>query len=251
MLATSELHVRYAHARDSEAIAKLEREGYTGHGTDIYNISYPITWLQVHPEGLLVTEKGGNIVAYLYAQRRTIGKDRFKDLELYTSDEKDTDHGYTRTTHVPNGNALHIVSVLSAQKGSARAMNLFLLNEARKKRTIRSIFACSRLPGFRAYTQTIVDPKRGATPDEYYLMAVWYCRETARLTGGTVLPPFPLAQIKWKPLTVADPVAASYFKSGFALSNLKQEWLKDPASAGFLSPEGTYGFGAMMVLDVS
>lgn len=226
----STFHVRPALVQDVGPLAALEQKIYGPLGTDIYDESYFSTWLDVHPAGLIVAEQDGRVVGYHYGQYIDFDEDTIEQMTTYNAH---TDDGYTRTTHNPSGRDLHTVSLLSDARGAGRAMTLYLFDHL-KQHNKRSMLAASRIAGFDLYAKH-VEALRGAPLNEaeLYNAAIWYCRETARLIGGSIRENFPLYTGKPLPaLSQPDPVLGAYLRydKGYALRALLTNWMKDPPS---------------------
>lgn len=225
-----EFLVRPAEWRDVSPLAALEQKIYGPLGTDIYDESYFSTWLEVHPEGLIVAEADGRVVGYHYGQYIDFDDQAIHTMTTYNDH---TDNGYTRRTHNPQGRDLHTVSLLSDARGAGRAMTNYLFDHL-KRHNKRSMLAASRIAGFDAYAKQI-EAQRGATLSKTELMnvAIWYSRETARLIGGNIRANFPSYDgLPLPRLTQPDPILGSYLRydQGYALSALLSDWMKDPPS---------------------
>ena len=84
-----------------------------------YGESHIGCWLEVSPEGLLVTSREGTAVACCHSQYVDFSP---ADGSLLTTDPAFTDSAFTRKTHRPEGNASHVVTVSPIAPCGRRAL---------------------------------------------------------------------------------------------------------------------------------
>src|SRR3990172_5246615 len=144
---SGEILVRQARPEDVDAIVSLEKTVYGPLGTACYGEEYVRAWLEVHPPGLTVAVQDGAVVGYQYAQRVDFEFDR---MHLFQKYDEATDHGCSRSSHRPDGNALHSVTLCSIIPGAGKALLDDLFELARRLNT-RYTIGMARMPGLAAY----------------------------------------------------------------------------------------------------
>lgn len=226
-----EFAVRQAEAGDVPALVGLEQQAFGAAGTDVYGEEYFRCWLEVNPEGLLVAEHGGRVVAYRYSQYCDF---ELADIARLTTHNAFTDDGFTRATHKPDGNSINGVTVCSIVPGAGRVLFQAIFEQL-KRQGRRWYFGFSRIAGFDRYCKTLQDAGidfAGLGERGERKVATWYACECARIAGGLVWPtvtsPIGLGlPAPEKP----DPVLSKYLKHpGFGVAAVMADWMKDPPS---------------------
>jgi hypothetical protein len=220
--------VRQATASDVPLLAELDRRAFAGLGMGYYGESHVRCWLEVNPEGLLVAWRDGAAVACCYSQYVDFAPE---DVSLLTTDAVFTDSALTRTTHRPDGNSIHVVTVSSIAPGGRRALfETLLWQMTAQNRAFLILF--SRLSGLRDYCRLLAE--KGVDVD--FLgrerIARWYVAQCAARSGaGRIWP-----EVKYESLALPaplgpDPVLNKYLKDrGAGVAAVLPDWIEDPAS---------------------
>jgi hypothetical protein len=225
--------VRDAKPEDTAAIAALEARIWGGLGTPCYGEDHVRAWLETHPAGLQVAEKGGRIVGYQYAQ---IISYRPEDAATFPSMDVLTDDGYTRRSHRPDGNAVYCVSICSEAPGAGRVLAEQPFRLARAS-GLRYVIGLSRLPGLSAYWDSLPADVRSGIDS----VAAWYAYGVVTAFGGGSWPGFCPAPLPFPPPT-DDPVLGKYVRiPGFGVAAVLKGRMRDPESRDY---------GALVVKDM-
>lgn len=227
----ADIIVRPANDDDIPAMVDLEQQRFGKTGTDVYDEKYMTCWLDVNPAGLTVAEHGGAVVAYHYCQRIQL---RLQDHARLVNYNAATDDGYTRRTHVPNGNCTMCVTVCSVLPGAARTLYAALFKELSVGDS-EYYLAFSRISGFDQYCRAL--EAAGAYPSdvEPLTLATWYAQSCVDLVGGNMWAMFPKVHLDGVPKpTVRDPVLTSHVRHpGYGAAGMRAKWMKDPQSREF------------------
>jgi hypothetical protein len=220
--------VRTATARDVGRIAGLDRLAFDGLGMGYYGESHVRCWLEVNPEGLLVAWRDGAAVACCYSQYVDFAPE---DVSLLTTDAVFTDSALTRTTHRPDGNSIHVVTVSSIVPGGRRALfEALLCQMTAQNRAFLILF--SRLAGLRDYCRMLAE--QGVDADSLGLerIARWYVAQCAARSGaGRIWPGVKYESLALPPPLGPDPVLNKYLKDrGAGVAAVLPDWIEDPAS---------------------
>lgn len=229
---SSAVTVRQARPEDVDAIVDLEKTVYGPLGTACYGEEYVRAWLEVHPEGLIVAERDGRLVAYLYFQIVDFGFDK---LDRFATYDETTDDGFTRRSHRPDGNCVLCVTACSIESGANRAVTEHVYDLGWKL-GMKYTLSQSRMPGFDAYLRDLesrrIDIPAGVSPDA---LALWYVLQTVIMVNGAIWPC--LADRPDLPLPAPpgpDPVLSKHFKyPGAGLAALLPRYMRDPQSRDY------------------
>jgi hypothetical protein len=221
--------VRQATASDVPLLAELDRRAFAGLGMGYYGESHVRCWLEVNPEGLLVASRDGVAVACCYSQYVDFAPE---DVALLTTDAAFTDSALTRTTHRPDGNSIHVVTVSSIAPGGRRALFEALLCQlTAQNREFLILF--SRLAGLRDYCRMLVETGVDLDSLGRERLARWYVAQCAARSGaaGQVWPEVKLESLALPPPLGPDPVLNKYLKDrGAGVAAVLPDWIEDPAS---------------------
>jgi hypothetical protein len=216
--------VRSAVERDVARLAELDASAFADAGMGYYGETHARCWFEVNPEGLLIAAREGVDVACCYSQYVDFAPG---DAVRLTTDAEFTDSAFTRATHRPRGNSIHVVTVSSTAPGGRRALfealRYQLLAQGRE-----FLLLFSRLPGLRDYCQ----PAAQVEGLGLERVARWYVVQCASLFGeaavwpGVTHEPLPLP-----PPAGPDPVLNKYLRDrGAAVAAVMADWIEDPAS---------------------
>ena len=220
--------VRAATERDGPRMAELDRLAFGAAGMGHYGESHVRCWLEVNPEGLLVASRDGTAVACCYSQYVDFSP---AAVSLLSTDAAFTDSALTQTTHRPQGNSIHVVTVSSIAPGGRRALFEALLRQlVAQNREYLILF--SRLAGLSDYCRLLTE--RGVDVGSLGLkrIAPWYVAQCAALFGGARLwPEVRHESLALPPPAAADPVLNKYLKDrGAEVAAVLVDWIEDPAS---------------------
>ena len=218
--------VRQASDADIPSVVALEAQAYGSIGTDQYGEEHVRAWLETCPEFLLLAEKAGAVVGYASSQRVDFSFDRLDAIRSY---DELTDHGTFRTTHRPDGCALHTVNLASVDRGAGMALiAASLVLGARAGMTY--ILACARMPGLDAWLKAVEASGKPDASRPLETLALWYALETARLAGGRVWPCLTeRPALDLPPLAEPDPVVRKQLAfAGSGLAAVRTRFMKDP-----------------------
>jgi hypothetical protein len=219
--------VRPATAGDLDRIAELDRLAFAGAGMGHYGRSHVRCWMEINPEGLLVAWRGDMAVACCYSQYVDFS---LADIPRLTTDAAFTDAAFTRKTHRPGGNAIHVVTVSSIVPGGRRALFDALARQlVAQSREFLILF--SRVAGFDGYCRMLAG--RGVDVDslDAKQMARWYVLQCVAQHGGQVWSGVSRESLALPPPSAPDPVLNKYLKDpGARVVAVLEEWIEDPAS---------------------
>ena len=177
------LVVRLAQEKDLLEVFALEQRAWLNTGVPQYTFAHFYTWLEINPECFLVAESNGRIVGYSYQQRINFS---FADICKFTSHEQSTDGGYTKKTHVGDGNSFYGVSVVSIRAGAGIMLDRAMYDLGRKL-GLQYYIGFPRLAGFDGYMRglgggklTLVDEKLEAD------IALWYAIKCVEAINGKI-----------------------------------------------------------------
>lgn len=223
----AEFEVRTASERDVARLVELDLLAFGGLGMGHYGESHVRCWLEVNPAGLLVAWRGASAVAYCYCQYINFS---LADVPRLTTDSAFTDSAYTRKTHRPDGNSIHVVSVSSIVPGGRRALFDTLIRDFQaQSRKLLILF--SRMPGFGAYCQRLTEECIDVASLGRARLARWYALECADRGGARVWAQAQREALALPPPSAPDPVLNKYLKDpGAALVATCVDWVEDPAS---------------------
>jgi hypothetical protein len=213
--------VRSAVERDVARLAELDARAFGGAGMGHYGEDHARCWFEVNPEGLLIAARDGVDVACCYSQYVDFAPEDARGL---TTDAQYTDSAFTRATHRPRGNSIHVVTVSSTAAGGRRALfealRFQLLAQGRE-----FLLLFSRLAGLRDYYQ----PVAGVGLER---VASWYVVQCASLFGeAAVWPGITQEPLPLPPPSGPDPVLNKYLRDrGAAVAAVMMDWIEDPAS---------------------
>ena len=216
--------VRAAVEGDVTRLADLDARAFAGAGMGYYGESHARCWLEVNPEGLLIAARDGVDVACCYSQYVDFSPD---DATRLTTDAEFTDSAFTRATHRPGGNSIHVVTVSSTAPGGRRALFEALRYQLiAQERDFLLLF--SRLSGLRDYCR----PSLEVDGLGMARVASWYVVQCASLFGqGTVWPGITQEALPLPPPAAPDPVLNKYLRDrGAAVAAVMSDWIEDPAS---------------------
>jgi hypothetical protein len=216
--------VRSAAERDVARLAELDSRAFADAGMGHYGEPHARCWLEVNPEGLLIAARDGVDVACCYSQYVDFSP---ADALRLTTDAEFTDSAFTRATHRPGGNSIHVVTVSSTAPGGRRALfealRYQLLAQGRE-----FLLLFSRLAGLRDYCQALLQVD-GVGLER---VARWYVVQCTSLFGaGTVWPGVAQESLPLPPPVAPDPVLNKYLRDrGAAVAAVMADWIEDPAS---------------------
>ena len=223
--------VRPATELDVSRMAELDRRAFAGLGMGYYGERYVRCWLEVNPEGLLVAWHGDTAVACCYSQYVDFSP---ADVGLLTTDAEFTDSAFTRKTHRPDGNSIHVVTVSSVVQGGRRAL-FEALNRQLVAQGRDYLILFSRIAGFDGYCRKLAE--RGTldvNSPTLERIARWYVVQCATQYGGRVWPEVTREDLSLPPPSAPDPVLNKYLKDpGAAVATVLKDWIEDPASCKF------------------
>ena len=216
--------IRSAVEHDVACLAELDARAFGSAGMGHYGETHARCWLEVNPEGLLIAARDGVDVACCYSQYVDFSRG---DAARLTTDAEFTDSAFTRATHRPGGNSIHVVTVSSTAPGGRRALFEALRYQLiAQERAFLILF--SRLAGLREYCGSCA----AAAPLGMERVARWYVGQCASLYGGgTVWPEVAREALPLPPPPVPDPVLNKYLRDrGAAVAAVMADWIEDPAS---------------------
>jgi hypothetical protein len=157
-----------------------------------------------------------------------------EDVSLLTTDAAFTDSALTRTTHRPDGNSIHVVTVSSIAPGGRRALFEALLRQmTAQNRTFLILF--SRLSGLRDYCRMLAE--KGVDVDSLgrERIARWYVAQCAARSGADrIWPEVKLESLALPPPVRPDPVLNKYLQDrGARVAAVLPDWIEDPASCNY------------------
>jgi hypothetical protein len=227
-VAPAGFEVRPATARDVPVVAGLDRVAFAGLGMGYYGESHVRCWLEVNPEGLLLASRDGTPVACCYSQYVDFSR---AAVSLLTTDAAFTDSARTRTTHRPDGNSIHVVTVSSTVPGGRRALFDVLLRQLTAQNKAYLILF-SRLAGLRDHCRMLQE--KGIDVDSLGLarIAPWYVAQCVeRFGAGRIWPEVNHESLALPPPAAPDPVLNKYLKDrGASVAAVLTDWIEDPAS---------------------
>jgi len=206
-------------------LAELDARAFEGAGMGHYGETHARCWLEVNPEGLLIAARDGVDVACCYSQYVDFSPG---DAARLTTDAEFTDSAYTRATHRPDGNSIHVVTVSSTAPGGRRALfEALRFQLLAQERSFLILF--SRLAGLQDYCRSCT----GLASHEIGRVARWYVAQCATLYGGgaAVWPEVAGEALPLPPPRAPDPVLNKYLRDrGAAVAAVMADWIEDPAS---------------------
>ncbi len=230
----SKIVIRHGVEGDVPAIVSIEQQAYEGTGCAPFTREHVHCWLETHPDGFLVAEKNGEVKAFCYLQ--LIDFDPGHQMTSKTYDDL-TDHGYSRSTHKPNGNSFCMITLDSLSPG----VGLTLIKNLGKHITSRGkpyAVGTSRISGFAAYLEKIhnlgIINKNLLDKDAEVKIALWYAAQTVKRTRGTfdsTCPPIP--NIDLPAPGKSDPVLGFYTGNGLSMHSVFPDFLEDAQSRNF------------------
>jgi hypothetical protein len=216
--------IRTAGERDVPRLAELDARAFGTAGMGHYGETHARCWLEVNPEGLLIAARDGVDVACCYSQYVDFSP---ADAARLTTDADFTDSAFTRATHRPGGNSIHVVTVSSTAPGGRRALFEALRYQLiAQERSFLILF--SRLAGLREFCRA----SAAAASFGMERVARWYVAQCASLYGGaTVWPEVAREALALSPPSAPDPVLNKYLRDrGAAVAAVMADWIEDPAS---------------------
>jgi hypothetical protein len=216
--------VRSADECDVARLAELDAQAFGGAGMGYYGEAHARCWLEVNPEGLLIAARDGVDVACCYSQYVDFSPG---DAARLTTDAAFTDSAFTRATHRPGGNSIHVVTVSSTAPGGRRALFEALRYQLlAQERSYLLLF--SRLSGLQEYCRSCA----AVTAVGVERVARWYVLQCAALFGGgAVWPSVERESLTLPPPPAPDPVLNKYLRDrGAAVAAVMADWIEDPAS---------------------
>ena len=216
--------IRSAVEHDVACLAELDARAFGSAGMGHYGETHARCWLEVNPEGLLIAARDGVDVACCYSQYVDFSPG---DAARLTTDAEFTDSAFTRATHRPGGNSIHVVTVSSTAPGGRRALFEALRYQLiAQERAFLILF--SRLAGLRDYCRSAADVA-GLGMER---VARWYAVQCASLLGGSVVwPAVTREALPLPPPPAPDPVLNKYLRDrGAAVAAVMVDWIEDPAS---------------------
>lgn len=232
MFTSGQFSIRQARPDDVSILARLEREKFGPKGTDVYDEQYFNCWLEVNPEGLLVATIGDQVVGYRYSQYVNFTP---SDISALTTHNAFTDDGFTRSTHIPNGNSINGVSVCSMMRGAGRVLFEVIFDQLIRQGR-RNYFGFSRIEGFHEYCLLLEEQGVDTSSIPAKDLVTWYAYCCAEDAGGFLHDTVDTSGMPRNLPKVAkpDPVLSKYLKhQGFGVAAILPGWMKDPQSHGF------------------
>lgn len=224
----TEFTVRNAVQADLPRLEYLEKTVWSKEGTDVYGPEHFRAWLEIYPEGFMVAEHKGLVVALIYTQAIQFNPNTKLPWQTYN---EITDRGFTRQTHCPNGNYHFGLTICSVHKGAGAPLLQSLINFS--TRVKRPLIGVSRLPGLAAYLNSDAAKKSGAN---IHTLAWHYVMQTATLEKARILPALSdrYNPNLCPPIQKSDPVLRYYIATDvFTLYQILPEFWYDPKSADF------------------
>ena len=216
--------VRAADECDVARLAELDAQAFGSAGMGHYGEAHARCWLEVNPEGLLIAARDGIDVACCYAQYVDFSP---ADAARLTTDAAFTDSAFTRATHRPGGNSIHVVTVSSTAPGGRRALfEALRFQLLAQERSYLLLF--SRLAGLQEYCRSCA----AVAAVGMERVARWYVLQCAALFGGgAVWPSVERESLTLPPPPAPDPVLNKYLRDrGAAVAAVMPDWIEDPAS---------------------
>ena len=225
---TVEFKIRNANHTDIQRMIFLEETVWRKENTDVYGEEHFRAWLETYPEGFLVAEHQGLVVALIYTE--AISFDSETEFPWGTYNDV-TDEGYTRRTHNPKGSHHFGLTICSIHKGAGAPLLQGLIEFSTHKN--RPLLGVSRLPGLSDYLNCEAVRNSGINQD---VLVQHYVLQTANKSGGRVRDRLSEG---YKPnlcpdISKADPVLRYYIETDkFTLYQILPNFWKDPKSADF------------------
>lgn len=223
-MSSAGFEVRSAVEGDVARLAELDARAFDGAGMGHYGESHARCWFEVNPEGLLIAARDGVDVACCYSQYVDFSP---ADAARLTTDAEFTDSAFTRATHRPGGNSIHVVTVSSTAPGGRRALFEALRYQLIAQRR-EFLILFSRLAGLRDYCLASAD----GVALGMERVSRWYVAQCASLFGGGAIWPSVGREALTLPLPPApDPVLNKYLRDrGAEVAAVMVDWIEDPAS---------------------
>ncbi len=228
------ISVRQATKKDIPDIVIVEQRRWQPLGVPLYTEKHFEAWLDVHPAGFAVAvDEHKEIVGYTYAQFIDFAFDRID--QDFASIDVATDHGYTRQTHKPDGNAVYGLTITSTRRGAGHALYdafYWFLESSGKQYYV----GFPRLAGLDLYLRD-VEVKGLLPPIDQELekiLALWYARACTKSVGGKIWPSCPSAP----PLTLPEPprdriLMFHLANRAFGLAAVIPNFMPDPAARNY------------------
>jgi hypothetical protein len=216
--------VRSAVEGDVARLAELDARAFAGADMGYYGETHARCWFEVNPEGLLIAARDGVDVACCYSQYVDFSPD---DAARLTTDAEFTDSAFTRATHRPDGNSIHVVTVSSTAPGGRRALFEALRYQLiAQQRSFLILF--SRLAGLRNYCRSTA-AVAGLGMERVARCYVDQC--VSLFGGGAVWPSVGREALTLPPPPAPDPVLNKYLRDrGAEVAAVMVDWIEDPAS---------------------
>lgn len=223
--------IRHATKKDVPYIIKIEERLFAHTGCTPFGEEHAQCWLETHPDGFLVAENSDQIVAFTYMQIIDFDPNIAFPVKSYN---ELTDHGYSRSTHNPAGNAFCTITMDSCSPISG--VRLFknamkLVAERKKKYGVGT----SRISGFKSYLDNLhklgIINKELIEKQALMHIAGWYATQTVKKTKSRIDKIFPIIPNLELPIPErADPILGFYTGNGLSVHSIHGDFLHDPES---------------------
>ncbi len=219
---------------DIDAIIAIEKQAFKDSGAPTFGRKEIESWFDVHPEGVLLAEKDGRVVAFTYMQLIHLDPE---NLPPFKTHDELSDNSSSRATHTPDGNCFHGFTLDSISPGAG----LFLLEKAKefvKQKGKPYLFGTSRIVGFNNVMRAValMNPEITLTKELEQSIAVWYARKTAAMVNGWIgklIPDTPnTADLVLPELDSPDPILGFYLMNECEMHSFLPDFIHDPPSRG-------------------
>ncbi len=176
---TSAIQVRNVERKDLATLAQLETAVWTGLGTPILTESVLTEWFDDGSPFFFIAELDGVPCGYYFGRRIRFSMEEHR---AFFNPALMTGQGWSAHPHVPDGNCLYGINIVSTIRGSGRALYQ-AVHDLLEVMGLDYSVGITRLSGLDAYLSGIEARNGGILPYEQDAIALWYAHESAERLG--------------------------------------------------------------------